>query len=81
MGIKKKMEAGSGGGRIYIINYDFITWSQFLWDLLFRGALMNNKKRAEGEEAAKKRGGVIEVSVDTATSWHAPVLLQIIQGE
>lgn len=51
------MEAkrGRGGRGIYIINYDFITWSQFLWDLLFRGALMNNKKRAEGEEEAKKK--------------------------
>lgn len=47
-------QGGGGGGGIYIINYDFITWSQFLWDLLFRGALMNNKKRAEGEEEAKK---------------------------
>lgn len=43
-------KVGGGGGRggsgdkkrgreggIYIINYDFITWFQFLWDLLFRG--------------------------------------------
>lgn len=38
-----------GGGGIYIINYDFITCSQFLGDLLFRGALMNNKKRGQRE--------------------------------
>lgn len=36
MGIKK-MEGGRGGGEggVYIINYDFITCSQFLGDLLF----------------------------------------------
>lgn len=68
---------GEGGG-IYIINYNFITWSQFLRDLLFRRALMNNKKRERRERKKRKKGGgVIEVIADTATSWHAPVRLQI----
>lgn len=51
---------GMGGGwSIYIINYDFITCSQFLGDLLFRGALMNNKKRGQRQRKAggKEKGG------------------------
>lgn len=68
---RKRWREGEGG--VYIINYDFITCSQFLGDLLFRGALMNNKKRGQRE---KKRNGVIdEASGDTATSWLALVLL------
>lgn len=67
------MEGGRGEGGVYIINYDFITCSQFLGDLLFRGALMNNKKR--GQRERKQRGVIDEASADTATSWPAPVLL------
>lgn len=68
MGIKRWGEGG-----VYIINYDFITCSQFLGDLLFRGALMNNKKR--GQRERKRKGVIDEASADTATSWLAPVLL------
>lgn len=71
------MEEGreGGGGGIYIINYDFITCSQFLGDLLFRGALMNNKKR--GQRERKRKGVIDEARADTATSWLTPVLLTI----
>lgn len=82
MGIKK-MEGGRGEGEggVYIINYDFITCSQFLGDLLFRGALMNNKKR--GQRERKRKGVIDEASADTATSWLAAVLLhkQECQGD
>lgn len=52
-------EWNGGGWGVYIINYDFITCSQFLGDLLFRGALMNNKKRGQRQRKAggKKKGG------------------------
>ena len=55
-GIKKMEEkegGGAWGGGVYIINYDFITCSQFLGDLLFRGALMNNKRRGQRERKRK----------------------------
>lgn len=68
-----KKDGGREEGGVYIINYDFITCFQFLGDLLFWGALMNNKKRGQRE---RKRSGVIdEASGDTATSWRTPVLL------
>lgn len=73
MGIKRWRKGGGRG--IYIINYDFITCSQFLGDLLFRGALMNNKKR--GQRERKRKGVIDEASADTATTWLTPVLTQI----
>ena len=80
---EKEMGGREGEVGVYIINYDFITCSQFLGDLLFRGALMNNKKRGQREEKAKKEGVIDEASADTATSWLAPVLLhgQEYQGD
>lgn len=52
---------GMGGGwGVYIINYDFITCSQFLGDLLFRGALMNNKKRGQRQRKAGGKKGAGE---------------------
>lgn len=69
-GEKKKKRWRGGWGGVYIINYDFITCSQFLGDLLFRGALMNNKRKGWRE----RKGVIDEASADTATSWPSPVL-------
>lgn len=89
-GVGRGRSAGTGeaGWGVYIINYDFITCSQFLGDLLFRGALMNNKRRrrqreeGRGGEGGKKRWGegagvIDEASADVATSWPAPELLVV----